>query len=146
MFGLTLPRKRKWARRGAAVADFVVGFLVAAVGLLLVVFLRTVCGTVAFFRSVRARPRELGERDEASSRMFSSATTTVQESSAVSESQAEAVEALVALGIPRRAASAKVSAASTEAAALSTEELLTKALALPSRRDAGAGSCSHGGM
>ena len=135
MSGLTSPRNRKWARRGAAVADFIVGFFVAALGHVFVALFHAVCGAVVFFRSVRARPRELGRRDEASSRKPPSPVVYAQELPPGSESRSrvEAVEALVVLGIPRRAAGKRVDAALAKHGPLPLEQLLPKTLSLRPR-------------
>lgn len=118
---MTLCRRR-WARRGRAVADFLFGFALAGLGHLLMGVFRGVSWLVGGLATLRCRhrirapgPREEVDRPDAGNRPER------QES-------ADAVKALVSLGMPCRVAEARVDAAIAEHGVLPLEQLLPKAL------------------
>jgi hypothetical protein len=114
--------RRRWARRGRAVADFLFGFTLAGLGHLLIGVLRVVTWLVGGLASLRRRrqARLSGHREEIGT-LGTGKSPERQES-------ADAVEALVSLGIPRRVAEARVAATIAEHGMLPMEQLLPKAL------------------
>lgn len=130
MLSMKSFRRRKWGRRGAAVADFLVGFLLAAIGHISLALVRVVRHAMVFLQSTALQRFRLRSAAKESSRTPASDRTIAEGSLVDSELQGDAVEALVQLGIPRQAAREKVNDVLTKDGLLPLEQLVPKALAL----------------
>ena len=124
---IRLPRRR-WARRGRSLADFTVGFFLTTVAHL---FLALIIACSYFVRQVGKvlqRRRPTGSRQVLSGAMSVCAPPAAVPSERT-ETERDAVEALVSLGMPRRVSERRVARIIDTHGALPIEELLREALA-----------------
>jgi len=114
--------RRRWARWGRGLADFIFGFTLTGLAHLLIgifgIAAWSARGLRMLFRRAQARAKAHQEGNEGGSR-------TPQPGRQETE---EAIEALVSLGMPRRVAEARVEAEIAEHGPLPLEQLLPKAL------------------
>ena len=119
--------RRRWARRGRGLADFTLGFLVTTVEHLVLVMIRAY-GYLArqigkAVQSYRARGN-CGAVSDAIPVSTSSATMP----NAETETEQDAIEVLVSLGLPRQTSEKRVARIVDMHGILPIEELLRKAL------------------
>jgi len=114
--------RRRWARWGRGLADFIFGFTLTGLAHLVIGILGIAAwsarGLRMFFRRAQARAKSRQEGNEG-------VNMNPQPGSLETE---DAVEALVSLGMPRRVAEARVDAAIAEHGVLPLEQLIPKAL------------------
>ena len=123
---IRLPR-RPWARRGRSLADFTIGFLVTAVAHLFLALI-SACGyLIRQVGKVVQRCRPTGNRKAISGEVAVCATSAAAPSEKT-ETERDAVEALVSLGLPRQASEKRVTRIVDMHGMLPIEELLRKAL------------------
>ena len=125
---IRLPRRR-WARRGRSLADFTVGFFLTAVAHLFLALI-SACGyLVRQVGKVVQRCRPTGNRKAISQAGgVCAASGATPSGKTETETERDAVEALVSLGIARRASERRVARIIDMHGALPIEELLRKAL------------------
>jgi hypothetical protein len=122
-----LLSRRRWARRGRGLADFIIGFLVTTIEHLFQVlisaygFVLRQVGEV--FQRYRARVNH-----KAVSREIRVSTLSAVVQSEKKETERDAVEVLVLLGIPRPTSEKRVTRIVEIHGTLPIEELLRKAL------------------